>query len=60
VAWINNGTNLHTATAFDGSFESGTIDAGKAWTFTFTRPGTNQFFCRQHLLNGMAGTVIVQ
>lgn len=60
VAWLNNGTNLHTATAFDGSFESGSIPAGKAWTFTFTRPGAYQFFCRQHLLNGMTGVITVQ
>ena len=60
VAWINNGTNLHTATAFDLSFESGTVPTGKAWSFTFTKPGTYQFFCRQHLLNGMTGVITVQ
>lgn len=60
VAWINSGANLHTATAFDLSFESGSVPAGKAWSFTFTRPGTYNYFCRQHFLNGMGGVVTVQ
>ena len=44
----------------DGSFESGSITPGKAFTYTFTKPGTYQFLCRQHFLNGMSGTVVVQ
>jgi FtsP/CotA-like multicopper oxidase with cupredoxin domain len=60
VAWINNGTNLHTTSAFDVSFDSGAVANGMAWTFTFTKPGTYQYFCRQHFLNGMSGVVVVQ
>jgi plastocyanin len=60
VAWINSGTNLHTATSFTGAFESGSIPPGKAFTFAFSKPGTYQYYCRQHLLNGMSGTIVVQ
>ena len=60
VAFINNGTNLHTTSAFDLSFDSSAVPTGKAWTITFDRPGTYQYFCRQHFLNGMAGVVTVQ
>jgi FtsP/CotA-like multicopper oxidase with cupredoxin domain len=60
VAWINRGANIHTVSAFDGSFESGAIAPGQAFLHTFTRPGTYQFLCRQHLLNGMSGTITVQ
>ena len=60
VAWVNNGTNVHTTSAYDLSFDSGAVAGGKAWTYTFTKPGTYQYFCRQHLLNGMAGVITVQ
>ena len=60
VAFVNNGTNLHTTSAFDLSFDSGAVPTGKAWTITFEKPGRYQYFCRQHFLNGMAGVVTVQ
>ena len=60
VAWINSGANVHTVSAFDGSVESGAIPPGKAFVHTFTKPGTYQLLCRQHLLNGMTASVIVQ
>jgi plastocyanin len=60
VAWINRGANVHTVSAFDGSFESGAISPGQAFVFTFDKPGTYQFLCRQHLLNGMSGTITVK
>jgi len=60
VAWINNGANVHTVSALDGSFESGSIPPGKAFVYTFTKPGTYQFLCRQHFLNGMSGSITVQ
>jgi plastocyanin len=46
--------------SFDGSIESGALPSGKAFTVTFTRPGTYPYFCRQHILSGMSGTVVVQ
>jgi plastocyanin len=60
IAWVNNGANLHTISAQDGSFESGAIPPGKAFVYTFSKPGTYAYFCRQHLLNGMSGSIVVQ
>jgi FtsP/CotA-like multicopper oxidase with cupredoxin domain len=60
VAWVNNGANLHTISDYNGKFESGSIATGKAFTFTFNEPGEYRYLCRQHLFNGMAGTITVQ
>jgi plastocyanin len=48
----------HTVTADDGSFESGTVDAGATGTFVApTAPGTYQFHCEIH--PQMSGTLTV-
>jgi FtsP/CotA-like multicopper oxidase with cupredoxin domain len=60
VAWANSGANVHTISSFTGAFESGSIATGQAFAFTFTQPGQYQYLCRQHLLNGMAGTIVVE
>lgn len=60
VAWVNTGANVHTVSAFDGSFESGAIAPGQAFLYTFQQRGTFSFLCRQHFLNGMSGQVTVQ
>ncbi len=60
VAWVNTGANVHTVSAFDGSFESGAIAPGKAFLYTFNQRGTYQFLCRQHFLSGMSGQITVQ
>jgi FtsP/CotA-like multicopper oxidase with cupredoxin domain len=60
VAFVNRGANVHTVSAFDGSFESGSIPPGQAFVYTFSRSGTFQFLCRQHFLNGMSGSIVVQ
>lgn len=59
VTWPNNGANIHTVSAMDGSFESGSITAGGGFSHTFTAVGQYQYVCRQHLLNGMRGTITV-
>jgi plastocyanin len=60
VTWTNAGTNLHTLTSPDGLFESGVLQPGQTFSYTFSQPGTYQLICRQHRLNGMAAKVIVQ
>jgi plastocyanin len=59
VVWSNTGLNLHTATAFDGTFETGTISPGASAHVTFDRVGTFRYYCRQHLLGGMIGVIQV-
>lgn len=57
VTWINHGPSTHTATARDGSFDSGPLKPAASSSHTFTRPGTYQYFCTIHPF--MHGTVVV-
>ena len=58
VTWTNNDPLEHSVTAVDRSFDSGLIKSGGTWRYTFTRPGTYQFFCQPHPF--MKGVVIVK
>jgi plastocyanin len=57
VIWQNMDSVPHTATADDGSFDTGTIEQGKIKSETFKEPGTYTYFCEIHPT--MHGTVEV-
>ncbi len=57
VIWQNEDTAPHTATADDGSFDTGIIAKGKLGSATFKEPGTFTYFCEVHPT--MHGTVDV-
>lgn len=57
VIWQNEDTAPHTATADDGSFDTGTIEKGKLGSATFKEPGTYTYHCEIH--PSMHGTVEV-
>lgn len=61
VTWkVKEGS--HTVKADDGSFNSGTINAGQSFSKKFDTPGTYKYFCSFHGSAGghdMAGTIIV-
>jgi plastocyanin len=57
VIWQNEDTAPHTATADDGSFDTGTIEKGKLGSATFKKPGTFAYHCEIHPT--MHGTVEV-
>jgi plastocyanin len=59
VTWVHKGNNAHTISALDDSFDSGLLSRGDTFSQTFTEPGTYQYICRQHLLQGMRGTITV-
>jgi plastocyanin len=59
VRWVNHGEEGHTVTSRDGLFDSGPLARGATFSFTFTRPGTFNYFCRPHEMMGMVGTVVV-
>jgi plastocyanin len=48
VIWQNEDTAPHTATADDGSFDTGTIERGKIKSETFKQAGTFTYFCEIH------------
>jgi plastocyanin len=57
VIWQNEDAAPHTATADDGSFDTGTIDKGKLGSAIFKEAGTFTYFCEIHPT--MHGTVEV-
>jgi len=57
VIWQNEDSAPHTATADDGSFDTGTIEEGKLGSATFKEPGTFTYYCEIHPT--MHGTVEV-
>ena len=58
VTWTNEGPTVHTATAEDGSFDTGTLNKGESGSATFTSAGTINYICSPHPY--MKGKVIVQ
>ena len=64
VTWSNDDRTLfqtpntrHTATANDGSFDSGKLKEGDSYTFTFTKAGYIPYQCTVQA--GMTGAVVV-
>jgi plastocyanin len=57
VIWKNRDSVPHTATAADGSFDTGTIEEDKIKSETFKAPGTYDYVCSIH--PQMHGTVEV-
>ncbi len=63
VVWTNRDNVAHTVTADDGSFDSGNMDPGATFEFTFSKAGTFAYYCMYHGGKGgvgMAGQVIVK
>lgn len=57
VTWLNQDSAPHTATAEDGSFDTGTLEEGKLKSETFKQAGTYEYICQVH--PDMHGTVEV-
>lgn len=48
VIWLNQDSAPHTATAEDGSFNTGTLEEGKLKSETFKQAGTYEYICEVH------------
>jgi plastocyanin len=48
VTWRNTGDEPHTATARDGSFDTGNLASGQSGSATFNKAGTFSYFCKPH------------
>ncbi|HLZ31342.1 MAG TPA: cupredoxin domain-containing protein [Chloroflexota bacterium] len=62
LIWSNAGGDQHTVTADDGSFDSGPLNPGDAFTLPAPAPGTYPYYCQIHGGpggQGMAGTLVV-
>jgi plastocyanin len=59
VTWENDDSTEHTATASDGSFDTGTIQGhGATAKATVRQPGTYDYVCEFHPF--MKGTITVE
>jgi LPXTG-motif cell wall-anchored protein len=58
VTWTNEGPTPHSATADDGSFDTGVFEAGQRRSQTFEQAGTFAYFCTPH--PNMRATVTVR
>ncbi len=58
VTWTNNGPTAHSATAPDGSFDTGIFPAGQSRSHTFNDAGSFSYICTPH--PNMQGTIVVQ
>jgi LPXTG-motif cell wall-anchored protein len=57
ITWSNSGPSSHTATAGNGSFNTGILKKGQSASHTFTQAGTFAYVCQIHPF--MHGTIIV-
>jgi plastocyanin len=60
VTWVNAGLLPHTVSAQRGALESGMVQPGQSYSFTFDTPGEYTYFCRPHVVIGMTGVVVVE
>ena len=63
VTWTNTDTMVHTVSADNGSYNSGSLAPGQSYSLTFSLPGEYTYFCAFHGSAGgvgMSGTIIVQ
>jgi plastocyanin len=75
VEWKNIGNSVHHASSDPSTavnpadvsnppgakpFDSGFLQPGQSFTYTFTAPGKYKFICAPHETSGMSGEVVVQ
>lgn len=58
VTWVNKDDIPHTVTSDTKLFASRALDTDQQFSFTFTAPGTNNYYCSMH--PKMTGKVIVK
>ena len=58
VTWTNDGPSAHSATAPDGSFDTGIFGAGESRSQTFDEAGTFSYICTPH--PNMHGRIVVR
>ena len=58
VTWTNRDSVAHTATARNGSFDTGSLGEGESGSVRFNAAGTYRYICTPHPT--MTGTVVVR
>ncbi len=57
ISWWNEGPSAHTSTSDTGAWDSGNVNPGGTFQFTFGSPGAYPYHCTLH--PQMLGTIIV-
>jgi amicyanin len=58
ITWTNQDDIPHTVTSATKQFKSKALDTDDKFSFTFTTPGTYEYFCSLH--PHMTGTIVVE
>ena len=58
VTWTNRDDVPHVVASVDNQFKSKALDTDDHFSFTFTKPGTYEYFCAIH--PKMTGKIVVQ
>jgi len=58
ITWTNRDDIPHTVAAANKAFKSKALDTDDEYSFTFTTPGTYEYFCSLH--PHMTGTIVVE
>jgi amicyanin len=58
VTWINDDDIPHTVASSTKLFKSNALDTNDKFSFTFTTPGTYEYFCSLH--PHMTGAIVVE
>jgi amicyanin len=58
ITWTNRDDIPHTIAAVTKAFRSQVLDTDQKFSFTFTTPGTYEYFCSLH--PHMKGTIVVE
>ncbi len=58
VTWVNDDHTIHTITSNSGIFNSGLLNNGNRWSYTFSTPGTYGYHCEIHPF--MTGMIVVK
>ena len=60
VTWTNAGKVPHTTTSDGNLWDSGALNPGQSFTFTFRSAGTFSYHCQFHRALGMVGVIVVR
>ena len=58
ITWANEDNAIHTVTETNNKFDSGLLQAGAEWQYTFTEVGQFDYYCLLH--PWMKGSVVVE
>jgi plastocyanin len=59
IKWVNKDPYAHTVTSSTNIFDSGNMNEGQVFEYTFNTAGVFEYYCKYHL-PGMTGKITVQ